>query len=729
MSEVGKATLIEQMRRCDLGGSEVIPTSFFSNFFANFRTEIRTHFMKIATRGTLASALALLVTANAAFGVVDQTIQVQGTNLVLSWPSSKGYEQYMVQGRPSLDPSTPFVVLTNAYPANSTNRTTYVIPCCMLTDLGWPSGGGWSGGGGGGGEITPFPGGGSLMSMETEAAINPLLGLWAIPADGSGSPVPLAIYPPGFDTNDLLIFEPPPELLAETMAFSESASIDGGGIEPLGLTSGGCDCPDMGFFRVYHVPNFPPAVATYTFDGPIFIPVDFADYISLDMVDNVEILLDGQPSTFGEYTSYQQGTNLIWGVGLWADRLSNGLHTIQLVTTIRTTEDTSEGAPPLLVLSNLVNTIHVTNLVTFPEWQDLVNDTNYTFKAKLQGPGYWWIDIWDAWGGYIAGGEGYSADGNVSWTWDLYDEWGNLRDSLEGDPFYDSYITFELDPAPGQVTAAAQTTRPTPVAAPPYPSVGRWIICYLDTFYEPGTRRDIMTTGINGIAGGPAFRGIPVNVIPLKYGTNDYTQAQRNDSWVDLKASMFSPDARNLYYYGHGWANGFGGDLHTYSNNVVTGGTTLRGSKAFLSSQTVRDQITFNKYGGARPYRFVWLDGCSTANGDWANAFGVSKTTNSLAWYQSTTSNPSRNRPSAFVGWNQTVGGPGWGTLQAFFNCRTEWMTQWYYYWNTRTLVDALENGRQNSNWIDSGKFWGALRVYGFNELRMNQYNQRADWP
>ncbi len=566
------------------------------------------------------------------------------------------------------------------------------------------------------------------MNAETEAS-NQLLGLWAIPADGSGAAVPFVIYPPGFDTNGLLFFEPPAELLEPVVAFSGRASLNVEGNEPLGLTSGGCDCPDMGFFRVYHVPNFSADVETYTFDGPTFIPVDIADYVSLDMVDNVEVLLDGQPSTVGEYTSYQQGANLIWGVGLWADRLSNGLHTIQIVTNIRTTEDTSEGSPPPLVLSNLVKTIHVTNLVSFPEWKDLVNDTSYTFKAKLKGPGYWWIDIGDAWGDYIAGGEGYSADGNVSWTWDLLDQLGNPRDSLEGDPYYDSYITFELDTAPGQFIAAAQTSRPTPIVAPAYPNVGRWIVTYLDTFYEPGTRRDIMSAGISGIAGGPAYREVPTSVIPLKYGTNDYTQAQRNDSWGTLKANMFASDARNLYYYGHGWANGIGGDLHTYSNNVVTGGTTLRGSKAFLSSQIVRDQITFNKYGGARPYRFVWLDGCSTANGDWPNAFGVNKTTNSLPWYQSITTNPSRNRPSAFVGWNQTVGGPGWGTLQAFFNCRSEWMTQWSYNWNTKTLVDALEDGRQSSNWIDSGKYWGALRVYGFSELRMNQFNQRTDWP
>jgi len=234
---------------------------------------------------------------------------------------------------------------------------------------------------------------------------------------------------------------------------------------------------------------------------------------------------------------------------------------------------------------------------------------------------------------------------------------------------------------------------------------------------------------MNGIAGGPALRSIPVSPIPLKFGTN-YTQIQRNDSWATLKAYMFSPEYRNFYYFGHGWATGFGGDRHTHdTNGVPNGGVAYPGGKAYLTSKKVHDEITFNKHGGARPYRFVWLDGCSTANGDWPNAFGVNKATNSISYYTNSVSNPSHRRPSAFVGWNQTVGGPGWGTLQNAMLCRTEWMFQWQYNWSTMTLVDALETGRSHSSWIPASQFWGALRVYGFTELRMNQYNQKTDWP
>ncbi len=230
-----------------------------------------------------------------------------------------------------------------------------------------------------------------------------------------------------------------------------------------------------------------------------------------------------------------------------------------------------------------------------------------------------------------------------------------------------------------------------------YPSVGRWIFTFLDTFYEPGTQAGtIYTNAMSSLAGGPALRGIPALTIPLKFGTNSYTQAQRDVSWATLKAYMFSPASRNLYYYGHGWATGIGGDRHTYgTNGAVTGGMNYRPSKALLTAKEVRDQITYNKYAGARPYRLVWLDGCSTANSDWPDAFGINKATNSLAYYTNSVNNPSHKRPSAFIGWNQNIGGLGWGTLQGFMNCRTEWMFQWQYQLRYNDAVGRAGNRAQ----------------------------------
>src|SRR5258708_12281242 len=91
--------------------------------------------MKTIKQGVIATFALLLVSTTQLLAVEDQGLQVQGTNLVLSWPSL-GYEYYMIEYRPTLDDGTPFVQLTNCFPANSTNRTIYEIPCSTLNALG-----------------------------------------------------------------------------------------------------------------------------------------------------------------------------------------------------------------------------------------------------------------------------------------------------------------------------------------------------------------------------------------------------------------------------------------------------------------------------------------------------------------------------------------------------------------------------------------------------------------
>ena len=54
-------------------------------------------------------------------------------------------------------------------------------------------------------------------------------------------------------------------------------------------------------------------------------------------------------------------------------------------------------------------------------------------------------------------------------------------------------------------------------------------------------------------------------------------------------------------------------------------------------------------------------------------------------------------------------------------------MWDWSYWWQSDSLMAALEVGRSTSGWIGSGMFWDNLRVYGYPALRMNQYNQKDD--
>jgi hypothetical protein len=385
------------------------------------------------------------------------------------------------------------------------------------------------------------------------------------------------------------------------------------------------------------------------------------------------------------------------------------------------------------VLSNRATSIIVDNQVTFTNLADLIYGSTYTFRAQTKNPNTdWTIDIYDAWGQYINGASGHTSNGQIQWTWDFRDIFGNLRDDLDNDPFWDPYITF--DTGGGGAAPAAPATRPMPTPAP-WPTKGGWIVAYQDRFYlDAGTNYSggdqYYQDGIIDIAGGPALWDLPFSVRALKFGTNVYTQTQRYDSWSDLRATMFDPRFRNFYYYGHGSANDIGADVHTFdNNNYVTGGRNFAGSKAHLSSGTVRTEITFNRFAGSRPYRFAFLDGCNTANGEWPDAFGIGKSTNQLAYYTGP-SNTRHVRPSAFVGWTVTVGGSkDWGTVDKSWEFRGFWMANWSVDFLNYTLREALRTARQTSNWIPEPKMDQSMKVFGYNELRFNEYNTKNSWP
>lgn len=697
--------------------------------------------MKTIGKGTLAAIAILLASSIHTFAVVDQALQVQGTNLVLSWPST-GNEYYLIQYRPTLDPSTPWMDLTNCYHANSTNRTTFIVPCCALSALAGTNGMLSLGAG-------QLSASSALAVTDESESVSP--DLWAMPADGSGSAVPLAIYPKGFDTNKLIIFEKVADTIRSSITAarqriqSTSASAmtlndaeSGGPVALNGFSNGGCDCPDMGFFRVYHIPDWAFNVTNYTYDGPNFFPVNFKDY--MDRVKDIQVLLNGEmmpDATFTEYVYGNGQTN--WGMGIYFDLLPSGTYQIQLQTTLHLNDELGDEEATI-VLSNPIRSITVDNQVTYTNWDGFIFGDSYTFKAQTKNQHTdWYIDIYDYWDNYVNGGYGHTDNGQISWTWDLTDIYGNRRDDLDNDPFLYPYITFDETSAmaqsggSGPTPQAAQTTRRTPAPMSQYPSIGKWIIAYQDRFYlDAGTNYPTSDSyfqgGLANIKGGLSLWSIPWMSIPLKYGTNIYTQAQRDDSWATLKAYMFSPDFRNIYYYGHGGADSIGGDMHTFdSSNYVTGGTTLAGSKAYLTSQSVSNDLTFNRYAGARPYRFAFLDGCNTANGKWPNAFGVDKASHDLGWYTGT-NNIRRVRPSAFIGWTVTIGGKGWGTVDKFWECRSLWMANWTVTYTGVELNTALEDACTTSKWIPLQTFRDKIRVFGYNALKYNEYNHKGDW-
>jgi hypothetical protein len=324
-----------------------------------------------------------------------------------------------------------------------------------------------------------------------------------------------------------------------------------------------------------------------------------------------------------------------------------------LVSTLHLNDEGDEDAV-FLVLSNLTRSIVVDNEVMFTNWDNTIwNNSNYTFRAQTKTNSTdWWIDIYDAWGDYVNGTNGHTANGYIEWTWDLTDVWGNTRDSLESDPYFDSEVSFTD-------STGAPTTRYMAILCIPWPDQGNWLIAYQDNFCPQGTPENgYMVTAMGGIQGWVMYRDLWAGILPLAYGTNGYTQADRDNDWLTLKIQLQQPEYRNFYYFGHGNSNIIGGDLDRYDTNVaVVGCQDLPHSKAHLNSSTVLSEVTSNMATGVHQYRFVWLDGCYTALGNWPGVFGINKATNDIGYSTNSVTNPNHFRPSAFVGWATAPGG------------------------------------------------------------------------
>ncbi len=442
--------------------------------------------------------------------------------------------------------------------------------------------------------------------------------------------------------------------------------------------------------------------------------------------------------------------------------MTNGAYQLQVKTTLQLENKIAANTPFLTVTSPPVSVI-VNNPIVFKTWNNLLVGTNHTFKAQTTiFPATWEIAVFDAFGEWVTSQTGTTTNGNISWTWDLYDDFGSLRDNVEADPYFNPYVT--VTPTSGLSLATSNPTqRPAPLSALDYPYVGGWNVAYQDKDKFLPAARDATIQAWIGVTGGPSLKDIPNAPILLKYGrTNDVgmpsdplqAMKDRNASWDNLKDHLLQPLFRNFYYWGHGSGFFIGGDWDRLTNgpnglrpagseydpNVYQDGTNTVISRAFLASGWC---YLLSAISGEdpHPYRFVFLDGCSTANGDWPSPFGIAAETNSYEYYTNAVRFP-YVRPSAFVGWNVDTyytsplgtsytdpDGNQWGDYQKYANFRSQWMALWSFDSHYPTLAGALEGARQTSGWIPSATFDRTIRIYGFRELEFNQFNQRGDWP
>jgi hypothetical protein len=192
-----------------------------------------------------------------------------------------------------------------------------------------------------------------------------------------------------------------------------------------------------------------------------------------------------------------------------------------------------------------------------------------------------------------------------------------------------------------------------------------------------------------------------------------------NSVWGGLYPDLGNGTTKNLYAYGHGNADYLG----TFAPDV------------YIKAREVTNVLanTYATKGGlvpTNPYRFVFLDGCSTASGlDWRRAFGIMpySATNQAARF--------KLGPQAFVGWAglksdhfggryDTNGAIVLQSSEVVATAYTETLQQFFLDWmNGASLAQCIRNA-SNTNLIEC-----PLPVPGITNFTVNGTSFSLKYP
>jgi len=688
------------------------------------------------TRSAIIGAVALLfASAIQTLALEGLKVSVQYSNVVLSWPSVEG-ETYIVQYRPTLYTNTPWVTLTNSLPAEvGTNWTSFVHSNQVQYLAGGSSGSSSE-------LFVATAAGGDGYDSMAMAAAEPTVPL-AMPANGSGDAVPLSLYPPGFDLSGLIIFDPStgewlsgsgyiisplpsdPEAISPRSAVrvaDSAALLSGDGAEdpqPEGEGEGGGDPPSYGFYQVVRTGVHLFGITNgMTLSGVVKVPVEIGE--TGDKLGTLSVAVDGVVIPHAEILSAPFSDHrLIFDLN--TGLLGNGTHWIQACAQFISGSMVDQEDDPFTSARGDAIQIEITNHISFPDWQNEFGEDACWFSfTSVYTNIDWRIDIYGTNGNYVGSLTNHSDDGVVDVQWNLVD--GNGTTNY--DPWFNSVTTVS---AGGVTLASAQN--PKKVSRPDhFPEQGQWCVARqnLGSGFQNYSSFYFYMDGMTdfGEAHGGVLPGIPPRqsgeAYIIRYGTNVAADLKKQD-WDLLKVTVSNSVVRSFFYFGHGTGTKIGGQ------GTEFGGTnTVFGVGDSMSSEDVATflHIFDPRHPQYHPYRYVFPDGCETANGNWIERFGIIKKENvPLSYYQK-----HKIRPSAYSGWSVK-------NFYAYRNPDRMAMNHAYYisdfafYWwlTGDTLAEAHDDayyGNPNPHGVADG-----MKVFGYANMRHDEYNRAADWP
>jgi hypothetical protein len=401
---------------------------------------------------------------------------------------------------------------------------------------------------------------------------------------------------------------------------------DGGGEVPLGA---------IGFYQVVregiHFVGLP---QNALLSGSVALFIEVGIHPS-GALDGVYIENNGEPINGLHFQDRPDGIiQAVWNTA----QAPNGLYTLQLGAQL-------DGS---VHISGSSVVVEVFNAIRFPNAWPVAGDAMRIDAQTIHANGTWTMQFYDEndnWLGELAGvvdGDGYCNVPGIQGP--------GFSLSLLDDN--DEQLPFESIKTEVTTYAAAGSGQTPPQASAQIRTVveRRWWrgfptyynVAYMQ-IYNPSSHNGINLRFMVGNVVGAAQSRYPHDPNAVARGTmeNPFALIGAND-WVNLQGvDLRGADGhnRNLYYFGHGGPNSIG----TGSIN-----TRIRvGDLKFVLRNAPDPLVGTNRY----PYRFVFLDGCKTAEGDFPPAFGIPK--------GSTTADDfilKRGiRPRAFLGWNKNV--------------------------------------------------------------------------
>jgi hypothetical protein len=389
-------------------------------------------------------------------------------------------------------------------------------------------------------------------------------------------------------------------------------------------------------------------------------------------------------------------------------QLSNGVHNISAYAmVINPGTGLEDGSQIIYEGESATNSVNVYNEIAFPNYMSTFGELSNSLAVVAESGhpnAQWQLDIYGSAMNYIGSIEGTATDGFIGVAWNLVGPNG----ALHTDSAFEANLTTAYMASP---VKQVLTTKAVPTlyrVTDPWPGPGGWVIANQQA-WQNLVGADDLDTATDGFVALARGLGLPVSPTTSDPSSGQayripYGAAAAPAAWTAFRAAIYNPTNRNLFYLGHGDDTGLG--------------AATTGTSRFIPATEIGARLgTWPLTPAPQKYRFVWLDGCSTAAGNLPLAFGISKKQNVPSSYCAAAG----LRPSAFAGWSrdQTIG----FTDDAILEDQAVFVQYFLAEWSNGY---GVQQAFQRASWYPGCSLirFGQLSIFGFWGLTANQYNR-----